>query len=210
VSLFADLASVLPHVAGAEERARLSRVVTRHPAVALSLRVASGENVEPLVAYWGRGGRASEVRSLLESAASSPGGAEVDVIYLLPPFARQRLYTYPFPQPAGGPPLEETVWPALDFFDAAADPRVARSEDGLVELRARYRLVSGDPTFGDIILLQAQDGSLIHAAVYIADGVVFTRPAVNQPWLLLPLALVLDYFPAAGPLVTCVYRRNDS
>ena len=36
-------------------------------------------------------------------------------------------------------------------------------------------LITGDPQFGDVILLVNQDNVLVHSATYLADDVVFTK-----------------------------------
>src|SRR6185436_2636405 len=65
------------------------------PSLLVSLRVEPRSDVYSLARYWGRGGREGEVLAVLKSVAKKPGGSSINVAYLLPPFARRTLYTFP-------------------------------------------------------------------------------------------------------------------
>ena len=92
--LFADLPAVAAQLADRRELQRLTKALAREATVLAQLHVRRGDNLDQLVAYWGRGGRTRSVRPLLESLADLRRGQLIDIIHLLPSFARQRLYTY--------------------------------------------------------------------------------------------------------------------
>jgi hypothetical protein len=95
---FSDLNEALGAIPDEGEKGRLIKMLSRHSTLLVCLHVREGENIEPLVRYWSKGGNGKNIRSLLASLARTPGGASVDITHLLPSFARTRLYTFPFPR----------------------------------------------------------------------------------------------------------------
>src|SRR5262249_33728714 len=69
----------------------------RLPAYRLRLRIYTNSNINELVKYWGKGGREKKIRPLLESLGyvQRTNGTSLNVSYMLPPFARLRLDTFP-------------------------------------------------------------------------------------------------------------------
>ena len=95
VHFFADLRLVISDLSSVRERMQLLKVLSRESTVLAKLRVEYQSDVERLVDYWGRYGRAKDVRPILDSFASRREGGMIDIVHLLPAFARERLYTYP-------------------------------------------------------------------------------------------------------------------
>jgi hypothetical protein len=77
-----------------------------------------------LVRYWGRGGRERQVRPLLESLAQFRRGQSIDIVHLLPAFARRLLYTYPRPAHDGHDVLRDCHWSSLNFFADQPDDQL--------------------------------------------------------------------------------------
>ena len=67
---------------------------------------------------------------------------------------------------------------------------------------------------GDVMFLATPNDAVIHAAVYIADDIVFTKngESYTQPWILMHMEDMMDTYavkhPHSGPLKTLVYRRK--
>jgi hypothetical protein len=95
-SCLADVHEVFGMCADDSEKQRFIRLLSRHLSVQLGVRLESGSDLESAVAYWGKGApESTTVRSLLESLWEADGRASIDVVYFLPPLARNLLLTYP-------------------------------------------------------------------------------------------------------------------
>ena len=206
--LFSDYNTVADSLSSPALKLELLRQLTRKASLVLKLRVPDHGDVEPLVAYWGTGGRADKVRPLLASVAHS-GGADVDISNLLPIFARQRLYRFPEALPGTdlGPGCH---WSAFNFFNLGATDETLHTPEGVEKvLREGYVPATGEPRFGDIILLTLPDGSSIHSAVYIADGIVFTKngPSLATPFVFSTMEDMLAFYPSSEKITLTYYRR---
>ena len=75
-----------------------------------------------------------------------------------------------------------------------------------------YYLVQDDLQLGDIVILSDADGSPFHAAVYLADDLVFSKNGSHylQPWSILRMSQLKGHFSEHGPDWRVSYfRRND-
>jgi hypothetical protein len=102
---------------------------------------------------------------------------------MLPLFAQRRLNTYP----AGTDKGRECFWTALNFFNDTPDDRYSDAAYVINTLASQYRPVTSAPGFGDVVLMLDSKMIPVHAAVYIADGIVFTKNGqdVTTPWILM-------------------------
>jgi hypothetical protein len=94
---FSDMPAALTALGSVAEQTRLIKTLSRQSTVLMKLRVGPDSDVEALVRYWARGGRAKDIRPLLHSLTLAPEGTTIDVTHLIGAFARSRAYTYPFP-----------------------------------------------------------------------------------------------------------------
>ncbi len=206
--LFSDYNTVADTLTSPALKLELLRQLTRKASLVIKLAVPDHGDIEPLVSYWGAGGRADKVRPLLASVANS-GGADVDISNLLPIFARQRLYRFPEALPGTdlGPGCH---WSAFNFFNSGPTDETLHTPEGVEKvLSAGYVPATGEPRFGDIILLTLPDGSSIHSAVYIADGIVFTKngPSLATPFVFSTMEDMLAFYPSSETLSLTYYRR---
>lgn len=176
--------------------------------VFLSLRVNASTDVNALARYWGRGGREQEVLAMLKSVAKSPGGGSVNVAYLLPQFARLRLYTFAPATTNSVATGQDCFWTALNFFKSENEVQMTNgsSADKLIR---EYRETREPPSFGDVVLfLERRDP--VHACVYIADDVVFTKNGVNyhQPWVLMKMSDLLPRYATDRAMSMVVLRQK--
>jgi hypothetical protein len=195
------------------EYAALLKVLYRVPTLRMHLRVTPDSDLEALVKYWGAGGRASGVRPLLEALARNPGGGSINVACLLPPFARSRLYMYPeaIADPAAA--QEDCFFSALNFFNDPPDVRFLDLETTRNTLRTEYRAVGDPPVFGDLLALLDEKGGGIHACIYVADEVVFTKNGETalEPWVLMRMPdLLACYAPDKPPRVLHLRRKDPA
>jgi len=207
-----DWPLVLKQMESEEERRRFLAVTGRQATVLLRLKLSKRSDLDKLVTYWGRGGRHKNIRPLLQSLTQVTGGVNLDVVHLLPRFVRSRIYTYPYPvEKEAKAVTPNCFWTAMNFFND-------RSEDELadpIQMRARldrdYFAVAQPSLLGDVILLSRPDGTLVHAAVFIAADVVWTKNGAThtQPWMFSRLEDLVAAYPSDTPLVMRAYRRKD-
>jgi hypothetical protein len=164
-------------------------------------------DVNAILRYWGKGGRAEALRPLLESMAKVPGGGSINISLLLPWFARARLYT--FPQGSNGP-NENCFWTAMNFFSEKPDPRFVEFKYVKAVLEGEYEPVREPPVYGDLLLVTGADGDALHMCVYLADDVVFTKNGKDQmqPWVLMKIPDMLTYYSSRTPAHLTVYRAK--
>lgn len=197
--LFADMEVVRSKLADEAELRRLHKVLFRESTLIAKLRIPDGVSIDAVAEYWGRGGRRTDLRPLLESVAGLGGEFRVDVAHLLPAFARQHLYRYPrvtladFDRPA----LANCFWTALNFFKDPPDDRFLDFRQVLATLKRDYYLVHADLQLGDLVLYADENGSYYHAVVYVADGLVFGKNGNSTlaPWSLAPIERIQGYYP---------------
>ena len=91
---------------------------------------------------------------------------------------------------------QDCFWSAFNFFNNLPD----NSIDDTHTLRAgldRYDYQISVPNqLGDVMILTTHDGVPVHAAVFLADDIYFTKNGTNltQPWTLMRLVDVLDTY----------------
>ncbi len=199
--LFADLNIVVPLLPDRDEKVKFIKMVSRKTTLLVDLKVGPETDVNRLVDYWSFGGRAKDVRPLLDSLARVAGGCDIDIAHLLPQFARRRLYTYPAPD---GDPLvqqRDSHWTSLNFFNAIPDDTFTDTRVALERIKNDYYTIVGDLRMGDLVLLALPDGRVFHSAVFLADDVVFTKNggSIMQPWMLMQIDDLISYYSAFVP-----------
>jgi len=210
---FADAEIVRRTITDDAERQKLAKVLLRQSTMLVRLAVDSASEVPALAEYWGRGGRATDVRPLLESVAAPGDDAEIDIIHLLPSFARNRLYRYPrlTTGDLNKPALANCLWTSLNFFKSEPDDRFLDVNAALAELRQNYYIVESDSQLGDVIALIDGEGDLFHVVVYLADDLVFTKNGTSpvSPWTIMPLQRVKDYYRNQSQDPRLIYHRRS-
>jgi hypothetical protein len=194
---FADL-EALHHRLEPNEFNDVVEVLCVFPAFLLRLHVTADMDVDGLIKYWGKGGREKLIAPLINSLARVPGGGWINIAYLLPPYARLRLYTYPDGWSDQTAPLQDCTYTALNFFNQSPDTNLFDMTVREQRLNADYEIIDDDPVFGDIVTLLDSRNHILHACVYIADGFVFTKNGINfnQPWMLMRISDMLGMYEA--------------
>lgn len=183
------------------------------PASKARLKVNAHSDINALAAYWGRGGREELIKPLLKSLARVPGGSDISVSYLLPEFARQRLYCYPediLPDDPSGQP--DCFYSAMNFFNAKPDPSFFDSDHVSEVLLRDYEVVTKLGCLGDIILLVNSKDRYMHACVFVTGDLVFTKNGITpmQPWTLMRLDDLLGLYYADKSMVKIqILRKKD-
>jgi len=133
------------------------------------------------------------------------------LVYLLPQFARQRLYTFPMPSRPGDPAIN-CHWSAMNFFNEVPDDHFADPTYTANFLQKNYYPVAKPTKYGDIILfLDGYSSDVIHSAVYLADDLVFTKNGNNleQPWMIMHMKDLMAKYESDGPGRILAYRNRS-
>jgi hypothetical protein len=182
------------------------------PTWLVRLRLDRDSDIEGLLKYWGKGGREHLLRPLLDSLARRPQGGTVNISHLLPPFARLRLYIFPDPEMDLEVLKEDCFYTSLNFFKDPPDASYLDSQKTRAALKQEYTVVPLPAQFGDIITIVNSEGAGIHACVYIADDLVFTKNGSNylQPWTLMRMPDMMAGFPSEKPQRIVLFRHKTS
>lgn len=195
---FADLELVREEIGQGPELQRLVKRLLRQATVLVDLRLEPGSRLELTAEYWGRGGRKTDIRPLLESVAAAGGVNSIDIVHLLPELPRRLLYRYPRVSLADlrKPQLANCFWTALNFFQASPDDAFLDPKLAFEELRSGYYLIQDELQLGDIVALSDRHGNIFHVAVHLAGDLVFTKNGYFSlaPWTILPLARLQGHF----------------
>jgi hypothetical protein len=210
---FSDVETVMNYIPSNEARLLFFKTLSRSSVVMARLRVRPETDVDKLVAYWSGSKfvRQKDLKPLLESLQRRDEGGTVSLLYLLPPFARERLYTSPLPSNQGDPNMD-CHWTAMNFFNSEPDFQFSDLSYTAAYVKTNYYPVAQPTSYGDIVFLLDQNGNAIHSAVYIADDIVFTKNGNNyaQPWVLMRLPNLLALYSVTDtPRVAC-YRHKNS
>jgi hypothetical protein len=213
---FADLDLVRRQITDQAELQRLAKRLFRQATAIVKIRVDASSDVGAIADYWGRGGRRMDVRPLLESIAGAGPEVEhtIDIMHLLPPFAREHLYRYPRITVADfdKPLLANCFWTALNFFNVEPDDHYLDVNIAIKHLKEDYYVIQDGFQLGDIVAFSDGDGNLVHVAVYLADNLVFGKNGsfYLAPWSILPMARLRGHYSESGDTWNMtVHRRKD-
>jgi hypothetical protein len=174
------------------------------------LRVKPSCDLDRLLNYWNKGGRAKALRPFLEAIARGNDGGVINVSSFLPTFAASRLYTYPDPAIDPEASKEDCFYTSLNFFKAMPDPRFLDMQNVRTALLSDYSRVNGDCAFGDLVVLLDSKNNGVHACVYIADDIVYTKNGMDilQPWVLMKMSDMLALYPSEPPFQVVKLRQK--
>ncbi len=209
---FSDLQMLLQHTPDENERLQLVKALSHQSALLVGIHVWPNPDIDKLMGYWTwpSGVRLMNVRPLLESLQRRPNGGAASILYFLPPFARQRLYTYPLPSQPGDPAMD-CHWTTMNFFNEIPDNHFADPAYTVAYLQNNYYKIAKPTAYGDRIFLLDNHGNAIHSAVYLADGIVFTKNGNNfaQPWMLMRLKDLIAEYTSETPPGIAIYRSKS-
>jgi len=200
------------HLASRTERSNLLKTLMRNVTFLVHLKVSPDSDLEALVKYWGRGGRAHEVRPILEALVQKGSEQAINITHLLPALARRKLYTYP--AHSGLDIMDrprDCHWTSMNFFNEAPDDSFCDGRKVSRALQTNYYQIDGNLRLGDIVMLVSSRLKAVHSAVYIADDVFFHRcgPKSFEPWALTRRKDLEAYYPSHQKFKTYYYRHNS-
>lgn len=206
---FADVQTLFSAIDDRETALTAMQILTGEVSLVPHLILEAHDDVQKLVDYWGVGGRAEQVRSLVEATQLSKGFTTIPLTILLPPFPRTRLFRYRVDEDG---PTPDCLYTALNFFQPTPDVRFQDPQEAAREIRENYREVAETKlACGDLILVQTLNGRTIHVCNYLCDDLVFTKngTALTRPWVVQHLSDVLRAYSCREPITVSYARRND-
>lgn len=211
---FSDPEVVLKLIKSRDERLKFLQSLTSQNVVMLRLLVRPDTDIDKPLNYWCLGMPGvllKDLRSLFEAQQRLPDGGSVSILYLLPPLARERLFTSPLPPEAGAiTKLPDCHWTALNFFRVEPDPRLSDNAYASDFIVRNYYEVARPSVCGDLVLLLDQQNRVVHSSVYLADDIVFTKNGINyaQPWVLMHEKDMVGAFSTLEPVKIAYFRRK--
>jgi len=208
---FADLRSLAEFITSRGELLRLVKTLSSEATFIVHLKLSADSDLESLVNYWGRGGRAQEVRPILESLVQKGGNQRINIVHLLPPLPRRKLYTYQAYSDGDIKQWRDCNWTAVNFFQEVPDDRFCKPGEVVSALRKDYYQINDKGHLGDIAIVLDANNRSVHAAVYIADDIFFHRcgPGSSAPWTLARGKDLVNYYPRSKKTTIRYYRRKD-
>jgi len=208
---FADMRNIADSIASHDQHLALLRTLRRDATFLVHVKLSEKSDIETLVNYWGRGGRAQEVRPILESLMRRGGDQSINITHLLPPLARRRLYTYPARSIVDISVQRECHWTSLNFFNDVPDDKFAKPGVMYPELKENFYRVHGNFQLGDVALILDAKARTVHSATYIADDIFFHRCGSDSsaPWTLTKGEYLADFYPRRSKVHILYYRRKS-
>jgi hypothetical protein len=204
-----DYEMLMCRIPTVERRVAMAHSLSRQSAVFAGLRIRPDTDIDKLASYWGSvpNVRITDIRPLMEALKALPEGGDLRLYYVMPKFARDRLYTYPLP-PQPGDPIMDCHWTTFNFSSDTPDNRFNENDYAVQYIKKNYYQISAPSQYGDILLLLNDKNEVKHSAVFLADDLVFTKNGNNyrQPWMLMHIPDLLATYPAT-PAMKPVYMR---
>jgi len=208
---FSDYQALLCKIPTVERRVALACVLSRQSAVLARLVVKPSTDIDKIASYWGNvpNVRLTDLRPLLESLKQLPDGGTISLLYVLPKFARDRLYTFPLP-PQPGEPEMDCHWTTFNFGNETPDNRLNDPNYAVQFIQKNYYQIAAPSRYGDVVLLLNDKNEVKHSAVYLADDIVFTKNGNNyrQPWMLMRIPDMLATYPNTPPMRVAYMRHK--
>ena len=205
----ADYQFLLKQIPTNDRRVALSRALSRQSAVFAGLVIHPETDIDKLASYWGNmpGVRFTDIRPLREALKRLPEGGNLSLLYLLPKFARDRLYTFPLP-PKAGEPMMDCHWTTFNFSSETPDNRFNDPAFAAQHIGKNFYQISAPSIYGDVLLLMNDKNEIKHSAVFLADNLVFTKNGNNyrQPWMIMRIPDLLATYPSTPPM-RAIYMR---
>ncbi len=201
-----DIRCLLYHIKDQKKCPEWLKLLTRTETILLKLEIDGNTDIPSLVNYWSGPFNYKDFLPLLESLKRENHTTRLDVIHLLPPVARQIIYTYPIEDGFGE--KRDCHWTAMNFFEDSKNDRYLDLQTIAEELSANFVDVEVPEKFGDIVMFSPGGNDVVHSCVYIAADMVFTKNGlgVHQPWTITTLQEVTSIY---GDMKIIVKRRKS-
>jgi hypothetical protein len=209
VRRFTNYETLMGRIPSLERRVAMATALSRQSAVLARLCIRPDTDIDKVAAYWGNvpNVRFIDVGPMLRALKGLPRGGTISLMYLLPPFARERLYTFP-PPPTAGELIPDYNWSTLNFSRVEPDKRFLDPAECLRHIDQDFYKIAQPSLCGDVLLFKNNRGELRHSAVYLAADLVFSKmgKSYKMPWTIMRIEDLQALFSNC----TIVYLRNKT
>ena len=212
LSAFSDLSALVERAASSQEVVEARRFMTRRHSYLVRVSAPTPASRTQFVAYWSAGGRNPDALPLLDALSGVASRDSVDLALLLPPLARERLYSFPALKDAVAGRLPDCHWTSLNFFGMKPEPYYLDSRVSFLELMQGYTEVRNPSELGDLVCFVSAEGAVLHTCVHVADDLVFTKngQSLFSPWLIMRRGEVEDIYRPAGATSVRILRLKEA
>lgn len=208
---FSDIPLLFENVRDVTELSILRRAITRTQAIVLKLQIPDRpEEIVSLAHYWTASARVKSTIPLFESLArAKPDFRSIDPSNFFPPIPNNYLYEFPSAADGMQGVFPDGIWTSLHFFDTAPNDPAFETADTAELLNRKFEKASPPLQFGDLLLFSdSQTGALVHACVFIADDIAFTKNdrSVLTPWILMKIENIQARFSMKSGIETTTWR----
>ena len=204
-----DYPFLLGKIPTLERRVAMARSMSRQSAVIAGLSIRPDTDIDKIAGYWGNMPNVhfTDIRPMMEALKALPQGGLLNLVYLMPKFARDRLYTFPMP-PKPGDAVMDCHWTTFNFACDPPDNRFSDPDFDVQFIQNHYYQIAAPSQYGDILLLMNDRQEIKHSAVYLAGDLVFTKNGNNfrQPWTIMRIPGLMATF-SATPQMKAIYVR---
>lgn len=209
-SCFSDVSLLMSLTQSHDEARLVLKALSRTRTALLRLRLDDSDDLAKIRSYWSGGkANAKDFLPLLESIATNPMVEYLDIIHVLPPYARKLMYTYPHASLAIGGRYPDCHWTSLNFFNYRPEGRLFDTVGATMFVRENF--MRGEPpyAYGDVLFFTDAAGNAIHSCVYLADDFVFTKNGANliSPWIIMKRQEVIDRYSVVEEPTIRIYRK---
>jgi len=182
-----DGPTVVSNINDEKEKIRVLRFLKSAETYMVKMEIHPADNPLGALGYWDNQQSVHDFRPILESVLNSADGGYLDLIHILPDFARDRLYTYPERDESAAEIRRDCHWSSLNFFATDPDDRFGQTEHVQQYVLENYYQSSEEPAYGDIIFFTTQAGETLHSATFLAANLTFTKNGDDpyQPWIIM-------------------------
>ena len=210
---FSDPEVVIKELKTDSLRSDFLKTLTSQKGVLARLLIRRNSDIDKPLNYWAlslHGVLMKDLRPLMEAEQRLPDGGSLSLVYLLPPLARDKLYSTPLPPKDSESMLPDCHWTALNFFSTTPDPRMSDNDFASKYIMENFYEISAPGVAGDLVLLLNKANRVVHSSVYLADDLVFTKNGSNyaQPWILMRIKDMTGNFSALEPMKVAYFRRK--
>jgi hypothetical protein len=207
---FSDV-SLLVAATNSDTAARaVIKAISRTRTVILRLRLDEEADIQKIIGYWGSGkANAKDFLPLLESVKTNPLVKHLDIVHVLPPYARKLIYTYPHPSLAIGGRYPDCHWTSLNFFNYRPESRLFDTQGAEAFVLENFERAEPPYQFGDVLFFTDPQGRAIHSCIHLAAVYVYTKNGANliNPWIIMTLQEVMDRYSVNGEPTIQIYRK---
>ncbi len=193
--LFADTGVACTRLTDPAQRVRMLEVLKTRHTIGAVLNLHPTDDLAALARNWGTVIGEGPALEVLRKAQA--GSVTVNVSEFFAPWARKRVNTFP----RRDEPSMDCFWTALHFREVREPHVEAITPDGFaMQLGQSYEQVPLDhAVFGDIVAFLLSNERPVHAAVFLARNLVFSKNggSFKRPWTIESVSALREIYPEA-------------